>query len=189
MERIDFTFTNVTANKTTIEIFNSFTSLAYQINKNARDLRKPNLSLIPFPVYPPPLDTVKMKGNVIFDQYGTLYILEDTNGDIAGSIQCETYPYRAVLKALETTKIMIKRILIVTSSNTQQLEAPIIRFETKPLTNEYKEDFYTVTLAPTNVQPLLNEFKKDILIDGKSGLFYVIYPNEVVNWTVEFEFI
>ncbi len=136
MERLDFTFTNATANKTTIEIFNSFTSYANQINKNARDLRTPNLDLIPFPVYPPPLDVIKLKSNLLFDQYGTLYILENTNGDVAGSIQCETYPYRALLKALQTYKIIIKRILIVASSNAQQLEAPIIRFETKPLTNE-----------------------------------------------------
>ena len=189
MERIDFTFTNVTADKTTFELFNSFTSWAYQINKDARNNRTANLNLIPFPVYPPPLDTVKLKGNIIFDEYGTLYVLENTNGNIAVSIQCETYPYRALLKALETTKIMIKRILIVTSSNPLQLEAPIIRFETKPITNDYKEEYFNVTLAPTNVQPLINEFKKDILIDGKSGLFYVIYPNEVVKWTIEFEFI
>jgi hypothetical protein len=84
---------------------------------------------------------------------------------------------------------MIKKIRISTSSSPQQLITQITRFEQRPLTNEAKKEVYPVTISPQNVQPLLNIFEKDILIDGKSGLLYAIQPNEVVYWTIEFEFI
>ena len=186
LERLDFTFINNTAVKTTFELFNSFNTFSQITNK---DLVTPLINYIPFPVYPPPLDIVKMKGYVIFNQYGDLIVLDNANGDIACQIQCTTYPYRAVLNALLVNKIMIKKIRIQTSSNTSQLIAPIQRIETIPLTNRQKKEYYPVTISPTNVQPLLNEFIKDIVIDAKSGLNYVVYDNEVVNWTVEFEFL
>ena len=186
MERLDFCFINNTPTKTTFELFSSFNTLSQVTNKN---LVVPNIPYIPFPVYPPPLDVVKLKGNVLFNQYGDLIILEDTNGDIACQIQCQTYPYRSVLNALMYYKIMIKKIRISTSSSPQQLITQITRFEQRPLTNEAKKEVYPVTISPQNVQPLLNIFEKDILIDGKSGLLYAIQPNEVVYWTIEFEFI
>lgn len=185
MERLDFTFVNNTAIKTQFELFNSFKTFS-QVNTGIYN----NLVLqyIPFPVYPPPVDVVKMKQSVVFDQKGNLYILDDS-GNIACQIVCQTYPYRSCLNALLVEKIMIKKIKISTSSNANQLIAPITRIESEPLTNKQNQEVYPVTISPFVVQPLLNEFIKDIYIDGKSGLVYEISPNEVVNWTIEFNFI
>ena len=186
MERLDLVFINNTAVKTTFELFNSFNTFSQITNKN---LVTPLIDYIPFPVYPPPIDIIKLKGNVIFDQYGNLYVLDNASGDVACEIQCSTYPYRAVLNALLIKKIMIKKIRISTSSSPQQLTTQITRFEQIPLTNKAHKEVYPVTISPNNVQPLLNEFEKDIPIDAMSGLLYTIQPNEVVYWTCDFEFI
>ena len=185
IERLDFTFINNTLTKNTFELFNGLNSFAYVTNK---EYITALLSYRPFSTYPPPLDAVKMKGAVIFDQYGDLYVLDDANGDIACQIHCETYPYRSLLESMKTTKILIRKIRIATSSNQNQLIMPIQRIERTPLTNQVNKEFYPVTISPLVVQPLLNEFVKDIPIDGNSGLTYVVYNNEVVNWTIEFEF-
>lgn len=186
MERLDFVFINNTISKTTFELFSSFNNIS-QVTK--RELVTSNLNFIPFPVYPPPLDIIKFKGNILFNQYGDLLILDNTNGLVACQIRCQTYPYRSLLNALMYYKIMIKRIRISTSSSPQQLITQIERTEQQPLTNQVKTEIYPVTIAPNNVQPLLNIFEKDILIDGKSGLIYTLQPNEIVYWTIEFEFI
>jgi len=187
MERLDFTFINYIGNKEEIELFSGFQSFSQIINKN---LFAPSQSFkIPVPVYPAPLPTTKLSGNIIFDAYGNLFTLDNVNGLPVIQIICTTYPYRALLNAMVTTKILIKKIRISTSSALPQLTTPITRFSKIPLTNRYKEENYIVTISPNNVQPLLNEFERDILIDSASGLYYTIQPNETVKWTLDFEFI
>lgn len=189
MERLNLTFVNYTANEVTIELFNALNSWAYATAKDQRQLNTINYDLKPFGIYPAPVDALKLAGMILFNQYGGIQITENVNGNDIAQIYCDEYPYKSVLEAMKQIKIMIKKITIVTDANTTQLTKPIIRFERKPLSYDYKEEFYNVTINPTNFQPLLNEFKKDILIDGKSGLFYFIAPNTVAKWSIDYEII
>ena len=188
MELLDLYFKSNNAVNTVIEVFNPLNSFTHALNTSYQSAGLPNMLYYPYPIWETPSGTPQANvKNLSWDKSGNL-IYSFNNGTYCGAIECAQYPYRSLLKALETRKIKIEMIRM-TSLTQAQLVEDVTRIEYKPLTKVIKENKYSIVISPNNVLPLSNDWEQEIIIDGTSGLKFNLLPNEVLNWNIHFNFI
>lgn len=189
MEYLDLRLTNSTAlSGVPFELFNPINSFAFVYNPDYTNIYS---DYKPFGTNPSPFSGgINARGNVIFENTGDLLVIE--NAATAGTIARITgisYPYRSMLKQLETQPIQLEFIKMTTSSDPQQLVTPLTYFERVPLTDKAKKKDISITIDPFNKLPLVNEIKIRERIDYKSGFIYSLLPFESVLLNFAFNYI
>jgi hypothetical protein len=187
MELLDLYFKSNNNVKTTVEVFNSYLSIA---NIKNPIYTNPNTQFNPYPIWTAPNGVPSARtADVSFTNGGNMIIARG-NGSLLVEIEAIQYPYRAILDALKTRSIVIRKIRM-SATTQQQLVENVTRIETEPLTNKYKEKIFNITISPNNVLPLLNDWSEPdgIKIDGRSGFRFELLPNEILGWNIHFDFL
>jgi len=186
MELLDLYFKNNTVDALYVEAFNSFNSFTQVRQQN---FNNPNTNYEPFPVWATPTGLTPTHINEVAFTSGGNVVITRSNGALLGSIEAIQYPYRSILNALNGGyKILIQRIRMTATTQPQLLQN-VTRFEQQPLTNKFKKTEFNMTISPNNVQPLINDWVQPLTIDGRSGFYFELLPNEVLGWNIQFDFI
>lgn len=184
MLKLDLEFIHSGAGTFPVELFNSLNSFA--LVKNSLYSGMATGGAIDYNIFPVPGQPNTVDGKVFFTLLdGNLAICYNT-GATACLILSEKYPYRSVLKALETKSIQISNIRMSATTSSQLIE-PITVFETKPLTGDGKKITLNPTINPNNINPLLNDFTEKIKITPETGLYFLLSGS--MTWSIDFEFI
>lgn len=189
MEQLNIVFKSNDVQPLLVEVFNSLNSFA-SVWKPEYNTPGSTVNYKPALRWEAPSGAVQTHLSALsFTPAGEL-ILSRGNGALIGSIECLEYPYLSLLKALETRKIKINKIRMRSLTQAQLIE-PVTLIKYTALTAKLDQKIYKITISPLNVQPLLNDWtpKPELIIDGETGLTFNVLPNEVLQWTIDFNFL
>ena len=187
MELLDIYFKSNNANDMTVEVFNSFNTFA-NVRADYSNPASPDPAYNPYPIFAVPNSPALTNySNMVWGAGGELNVTFD-NGNYCMAIESIQYPYKSLLEALKVYKIKIHKIRMGCINNTQLVQ-PVTLFRQQPLTNNIKEEGYTITINPFNYVPSLNDWEQELTIDGSTGLRFTLEKNTVLSWNIHFDFI
>ena len=186
MELLDLYFKSNSPDPMFVEVFNSLNSFTQVRTSN---FSNPNTNYEPFPVWAVPTGATPTHINEVVFTSGGNVVITRSNGAYLCAIEAIQYPYRSILNALNGgTKILIHRIRMTATTQAQLLQN-VTRIEQQPLTNKFHKTVYNMTINPNNVQKFINDWVQPVTIDGTSGFYFELLPNEVLQWNILFNFI
>lgn len=178
----DLTFTNVTNEAITIELFNYLKSFTHtrrlDIITSATVLNHPLNSFEGL--------ALNRAGCVGFNEAGDLQ-LTGAAAAVAVTVKCGQFPYKGVFESSALRSFRIKAVRMTTTTD-GQIDNPITHFVQTFLGAKAENQISPRTsFKPDQFQSKIIDIPMDFLIDRERGLTYTINANETVKWNVVIE--